>query len=174
MHGLGASSLGQCNCLTRPHVLRSPKFSSNGNVRKTSMKNGSAYQVEVRDSCSLSACSEPDWLSCTQQVPAASDGAPHGRKFYTVSSLDFFQVEAPEGIPVEEVMKRFKNESRRVNVLGEVCAQDQQRASPLQCSSNHMHGLVTAVTNVCTFRFGGEGILRTTKICSSAKRSRST
>lgn len=30
------------------------------------------------------------------------------------------EVEAPDGVPVEEVMKRFKNESRRVNVIGEV------------------------------------------------------
>lgn len=30
------------------------------------------------------------------------------------------QIEVPEGIPVDEVMKRFKNESRRVNTVVEV------------------------------------------------------
>lgn len=30
------------------------------------------------------------------------------------------QIDVPEGIPVDEVMKRFKNESRRVNTVGEV------------------------------------------------------
>lgn len=32
------------------------------------------------------------------------------------------QIDVPEGIPVDEVMKRFKNESRRVNTVGEVSA----------------------------------------------------
>ena len=30
------------------------------------------------------------------------------------------QIDVPEGLPVDEVMKRFKNESRRVNTVGEV------------------------------------------------------
>ena len=32
----------------------------------------------------------------------------------------FVQIDVPEGIPVDEVMKRFKNESRRVNTVMEV------------------------------------------------------
>lgn len=39
---------------------------------------------------------------------------------FSTHDLLFLQIDVPEGIPVDEVMKRFKNESRRVNTVTEV------------------------------------------------------
>ena len=41
---------------------------------------------------------------------------------FSTYDLLLVQIDVPEGIPVDEVMKRFKNESRRVNTVMEVRA----------------------------------------------------
>lgn len=55
-------------------------------------------------------------LPSSQVVPAACL-AP---KAFHHTLFIFVQIDVPEGIPVDEVMKRFKNESRRVNTVMEV------------------------------------------------------
>jgi len=82
------------------------------------------------------------------------------------------QIDVPEGIPVDEVMKRFKNESRRVNTVGEVsyistvCA-----TTTLLCHSRCILADLSPVLGSAD-RFGDGGILSATKTLSNAKRNK--
>ena len=176
MQRVGAADLRPCSCPGGLSLLRGHKVSRSSNAQKTCMK-ANTFQVEVHPSQAPKRKHESSFSLChnlivvnTAHISPADQTSALGLTLLFLA----VQIDVPEGIPVDEVMKRFKNESRRVNTVGEVsyistaCVTTSLPCLPRSTLAD------LSLTPVSANRCGDGGILSATKTLSNAKRNKNT
>jgi len=122
MQRVGAADLRPCSCPGGLKLLRGHKVSRSSNAQKTCMK-ANTFQVEVHPLQAPKRKHESSFSLCHNLIVVNTAHISPASEISTLGLTLLFltvQIDVPEGIPVDEVMKRFKNESRRVNTVGEV------------------------------------------------------